>query len=990
MKPNTENDGIPPYLLPLEGNNHDVHGVLKKSKGGEFWIIEAKPYVTQLAKRLFPGCNGRDKGVAVFPATKRIQSDLAWLMWRYPLEIEDQAGWEEAREATVRHVRRIADITKMPRKQDPVNFQGTLRDFQKEGLAHMINTRSTLVADEMGLGKTVEALAFLSTTNEMPALIVVQPHVILQWVREINNFLNITSLTDGKKKYAGAVLLDKYFTKAEQGVSVHIIRGLKPYPLPVADVYIIHYLLLRGWKNELPEYGIKSLIFDEIQELRHTLTEKYSAASLLSDAAENVFGLSGTPIYNRGGEIWNVLNIIEYGCLGDYGSFTREWCEGFYGDTVADPEVLGDYLRKEGLMLRRRKDDVLTELPPKRRVIQEINVDKGLYGELIQPAIETALAIKGLDKKEYFQKGRMTREAIDVTRMATGVAKAKYVVEFTKTLLDAGERCILVGHHHTVIDIYKEGLQEYDPSLITGRETPHRKDEGQLKFQQAHTNLVIISLRVSTGLNLQRANCVIFGELDWSPAVHCLDEKTEILTNNGFRGVDDVAVGELVAGFDMRDESIRFVPAIAKVDRVAGPDETLHNVRTTKIDLSVTGQHRMVVRRGRRTTKGLKRSGWEIATATELVGKKRRYIPTAGYEFSKGVSLSDNELRLIGLFLSDGSFNGRHLTIYQAAHQPWNEDIVKILNGAGVSWSLFQRGKGAEISNWYSVPAGVQPRWTEREIAELTKRRVKGETYEKIGKVIERSTEAVGIKWRKMKKGHFTKPGPEKPRKGWKELEKYLDKDLSPLLEGATPQQLECLIQGLWLGDGTKAGVNVRHITSTNKIRLERLQSLCVRRGKTAVLSVRGNKTSKGKTVYGLRVSEKREAYLQDGKNRDYFKPEKGPATGKRVWCVENELHTIIVRRNGKVAIVGNSQAEDRCHRMGQEDSVLSYYLVCGEGTDNAIQDALGLKTSQFIGIMGDKGETQDDRLLAQSASRQHMKEVITKLQERKHQHKLT
>ena len=83
-----------------------------------------------------------------------------------------------------------------------------------------------------------------------------------------------------------------------------------------------------------------------------------------------MYGLSGTPIYNRGGEIWNVVNILDYHFLGDYESFTREWCYGYGNAVVAKPDVLGSYLKREGMMLRRTKAEVLSELPPKRRLVQ--------------------------------------------------------------------------------------------------------------------------------------------------------------------------------------------------------------------------------------------------------------------------------------------------------------------------------------------------------------------------------------------------------------------------------------------------------------------------------------------------------------------------------------------------------------------------------------------------------------------------------------------
>ncbi|MCG8400085.1 MAG: DEAD/DEAH box helicase [Firmicutes bacterium] len=501
---------IPSYLNPPE-NVQRYYGTLKYK--GSKWVIDGEPCVVEIAKRLFPGCMSRIRGMAIFPATKRTNGDLNWLMLRYPLKVEDQPKWEQALQETVEHVQKREEILRRPQKTIPgADFNGELKPFQQEGLAHLMHNRRTLLADEMGLGKTVQALAFLSETKAYPALIVVPPHLIRNWEREIHRFINVPL-------FPGQML--NLFNEPDKD-TIHVIKGLKPYNLPPAAIYIIHYLLLRGWKRELPEFGFRAVIFDEIQELRHRITEKYSSASLLAESCENVIGLSGTPIYNKGGEIWNVLNILEFHCLGDYESFSREWCYGYGSDTVVDPELLGDYLKREGLLLRRTKAQVLKELPPKRRVVQEIDFDTGLYGELIQGAVEKAMGYDAI--QEFTERGRVKREIENETRQATGIAKAKHVAIFVRMLLDAGEKVLLFAYHHAVHDIYMDKLADYGPVKITGKETGKQKDNAVEAFMNGQTNLCLISLRAASGLNLQAANCVVFGELDWSPAIHSQGE----------------------------------------------------------------------------------------------------------------------------------------------------------------------------------------------------------------------------------------------------------------------------------------------------------------------------------------------------------------------------------------------------------------------------------------------------------------------------------
>ncbi|HZK34274.1 MAG TPA: DEAD/DEAH box helicase [Bacillota bacterium] len=495
---------LPDYMRDPEPANY-YYGTLRYSKKNKSWIIKGEPCVCQMAKRLFPGSKGARRGSARFTANKRTIGDLNWLMMRYPLEIKSRRRWNEAISEGREYVLNRERNNKYPLRVDPSDlfFKGELMDFQKEGLGYLLQHNRMLLADEMGLGKTVQALAWLAQTKKYPLLLVVPPHLIKNWEREIDRFLKVPKSSGGADA---------------ESPKVHVMQGLKPYDLPQAHIYIIHYLLLRGWKEVLPDAGFKSVIFDEIQELRHTGTEKYSSASLVAEKSEYVIGLSGTPIYNRGGEMWNVMNILDYHCLGDWDSFTREWCYGYRSRLVKDPKLLGDYLRREGLLFRRTKKKVLTELPPKRRLVQEIDSDAGVYDTLMESTMEKVML---LDSEEpSLDKRRLQDQIAQEERQATGIAKAPYVGHFVRALLEADEKVLLFAHHHKAIDIYREVLKQFRPAFITGRENQKQKDNSLNRFMEGKTNICVISLRSAAGLNLQRATCVVFGELDWSPAVH--------------------------------------------------------------------------------------------------------------------------------------------------------------------------------------------------------------------------------------------------------------------------------------------------------------------------------------------------------------------------------------------------------------------------------------------------------------------------------------
>ena len=497
-------EDVPAFLREGEPASF-YYGTLSYNARRKCWVIKGDPAVTELAKRLFPGSDAK-RGEARFTAHRRIVGDVNWLMLRYPLKIadRDRDRWRQALDQARDYYRERerAKILALAPQPSPAVFSGELRPFQQVGLRWLLLTPRALLADEMGLGKTVQALACAAQEGVFPLLIVPPPHLCRNWQAETARFLRV----GGRKP------------------EIHIVKGLTPYPLPKADVYILHYLLLRGWKQALPQMGFHTVIFDEIQELRRAGTEKYSAASLLSESCGRVMGLSGTPIYNYGSEIWNVINILDYHFLGDFETFTREWCAGYGNRIVRQPELLGDHLRREGLMLRRTKQEVLPELPEKRRLVQEIDADDALYARLMAPVWEKLYRWRRDQALSPSARALLEDQISQEARQATGLAKAPYVCQFVKALLAAGEKVLLFAHHHAVMDIYKKELKQESPAFITGRETAARKEAAAEQFMLGKTDLCVVSLRAASGLNLQRATCVVFGELDWSPAVHAQAE----------------------------------------------------------------------------------------------------------------------------------------------------------------------------------------------------------------------------------------------------------------------------------------------------------------------------------------------------------------------------------------------------------------------------------------------------------------------------------
>ena len=309
----------------------------------------------------------------------------------------------------------------------------------------------------------------------------------------------------------------------------HIINKRDPYPLPkrngrTPDVLIITYYKLEGWQQVLAAYG-NSIVFDECQELRRSGSCKYVAATEIARNMTFRLGLSATPIYNYGGEIFNVCNVLSEGVFGPRSEFNREWCTD-YGrhTTLRSPKAFGSWMADNHVMLRRTRRDVGAELPPLTRIPHFVDYDIDALDEVDDKASELAHIILDRDRKELYRGERMNADAQlnNTLRQATGISKAPHVAEFLRLLLESGERVLVYAWHRAVYDIFAERLKEYRPVFFTGEESVVQKAKSLNAFMSRETNLMFMSLRAGAGIDGLQGVCrtVVFAELDWTDGVH--------------------------------------------------------------------------------------------------------------------------------------------------------------------------------------------------------------------------------------------------------------------------------------------------------------------------------------------------------------------------------------------------------------------------------------------------------------------------------------
>lgn len=491
------------------------------------WAIEGGADVMIRLKRMFPRAEKHRRAYITLDDTREVRRDLEWVLMRWDLQVSSEdrdrltVGAAEHRERE----QAVAEILSGDRPHLPfMEPAREPREYQLVAADLALTTGRLLLTDELGLGKSMTGLLALRNPDVLPALVVCPTHLPQQWMEELAKTLPWLR--------GHIIRTGRAYDPAQR----REMKGHDP------DVLFVNYHKLRGWVDTLAG-RVRTVIFDEAQELRRADSDKYKAAARIADAADLRIGLTATPVYNYAGEIHNVMSVLAPDALGNREEFAREWGGGGYWHDklkVKDPKALGEYLRGEGLMLRRTRKDVGRELPDVVRVPHSVDADERVHAELMEGTLDLARTI--LDATDRKQAFTASGDLDWRVRRATGISKAPYVAEFVKLLLEAEEKVVLWGWHRDVYEIWLDKLAEFNPVLYTGSESPAQKERSRLRFLGGEPlanardeawrsrreedweegRILIMSLRSGAGLDgLQEAAHVgVFGELDWSPGMH--------------------------------------------------------------------------------------------------------------------------------------------------------------------------------------------------------------------------------------------------------------------------------------------------------------------------------------------------------------------------------------------------------------------------------------------------------------------------------------
>lgn len=416
-------------------------------------------------------------------------------------------------------------------RTEAVKIATGLYPHQVEGVAFLMGRRRAILADDMGLGKTRQAIvAATHLEPEGPYLVVCPASVKQNWAREIEI--------------------------AEPGAETAVVGPTPPPAITWDGWVVINYDILEKHFDTLTTLQWKAIVFDEAHYLKNHRSKRSRLCRTLVDLADGnpvVFSLTGTPLTNRPRDLFPLLQLCGHPMGRSFLSFAKRYCAaehngyGWVTDGASNLEELT--LELHGLMLRRRKDDVL-DLPPKTRTWLNVEVPPGTAQSETAAVLSTLLALQ--PRKGDLQIAPDTPPPPNTTpgqaptstpttstpsltgpdrvrllasltrvRRKLATAKARRTIEYVQNALDQDEKVLVFSCYEAPLNrIYKKFAD--NAVMLTGK-TPTKKRQGIVdRFQTDPEVKVFVAniLAGGVGLNLTAARQVVFNDLDWVPANH--------------------------------------------------------------------------------------------------------------------------------------------------------------------------------------------------------------------------------------------------------------------------------------------------------------------------------------------------------------------------------------------------------------------------------------------------------------------------------------
>ena len=456
----------------------------------------------QLRKRIedFSQFGERQKNKLRFPAVRAAAfEDMG------DLEIKSDEHWKEC----VQRMRSAADV----QPALPSTLQTELRDYQHEGFNWLARLAAWGVggclADDMGLGKTIQALTLLlHRAPGGPALVIAPTSVAFNWQNEAARF--------------APTLNTRLFGSGDRDAS---FENLGP-----RDVVIASYGMLHTEVERFQAQAWHTIILDEAQAIKNTATRRSQAAMGLE--ADFRLIMTGTPLENHLGELWNLFQFINPGLLGSLEVFQRRFAVPIERDHCAESRRR---LKKliQPFLLRRTKTQVLSELPSRteQTLMVEMSKEEAAFYEALRIRAVEKLAdttnAGGRQHLKILAEIMRLRRACCHPKLAMedcGLPSAKLAL-FSETideLLENRHKALVFSQFVDHLTILREELDRKQISYqyLDGSTSAAERKKRVEAFQSGEGDVFLISLKAGgLGLNLTAADYVLHMDPWWNPAV---------------------------------------------------------------------------------------------------------------------------------------------------------------------------------------------------------------------------------------------------------------------------------------------------------------------------------------------------------------------------------------------------------------------------------------------------------------------------------------
>ena len=417
-------------------------------------------------------------------------------------------GWRDV----MRRLEAAQDVSvRVPRR-----LKATLRDYQREGWAWLKRLSTfgagACLADDMGLGKTVQTIAVLLDRAALgPALVVAPTSVVPNWARELGRFAPSLQVTELRRS----------------GRDEETVRGLGP-----GHVLLASYDLARLDAGALGSREWATLVLDEAQRVKNAHTR--TASALAGLRVQWRLALTGTPLENRLSDLWGLFRIVSPGLLGSWDSFRERFAVPIERDK--DPLAAAALARLiRPYVLRRTKEQVLTELPPRSEQRVEVRLTRGERTLYDDARIEALASLEQLMSEATGQEARIHALAA-LTRLRQLAchpalvegswrgrsSKLAALLELVRELIESGHRALVFSQFTAHLALVRQALdaEQIGYGYLDGS-TPARERQAAIDaFQGGQDPLFLISLKAGgVGLNLTAADYVIHLDPWWNPAV---------------------------------------------------------------------------------------------------------------------------------------------------------------------------------------------------------------------------------------------------------------------------------------------------------------------------------------------------------------------------------------------------------------------------------------------------------------------------------------